>query len=169
MNKSQKIHIFFYAMFVIFIMAQTFTGWRAEIPLQNALQYSEGYVELAGADDGGNLIVLRLLDDPKNKMVFECTYPTSFSLASSGCGDFEYLEKYINKAAKIGWYQPNTTFKLREHGHQIVTMFADGDYFKKYEQTKRLNSNQNKMMVVLSLVFIYLSYIIFIKVVYPKS
>lgn len=169
MNRSQKIHLFFYLVFLLFIIGQAFTDWHGQIPPQEQLTYTEGYVGLVSAGDNGNLIALRLLEDPKKTMVFECTYPTSLTLAPKGCADLKYLEKYIDQPAKIGWYNPNTSFELRQHGHQIVTMLANGDYFKKYEQTIKVNQSQNRGLVILTLIFICLSYVFFIKLIYPKS
>ena len=169
MNSSQKIHLFFYLIFLLFIISQAFTDWRGQIPAQDQLTYTEGYVGVVRAGENGNLIRLRLLEDPKKSIVFECTHPTSFTVAPRGCGDLKYLEKYLDKPAKIGWYDPSTSFELRPHGHQIVTMLANGDYFKKYEQTKRVNRHQNQGLVILTLIFISLSYVFFITLIYPKS
>lgn len=169
MNTSQKIHVFFYILFLSFLALHVITGWRGQIPAETDLNYTEGYVGIDNSGDGGYIVALRPLNGKGELTYFSCSYPTLFTMETKSCGDLSYLKRYENKYAKIGWYQPNIKFALQSHGHQMVTMTSEGDYYKNYAGIKSGNKTQNILLVLLMVIFGGISYPIFRTLIYPKS
>lgn len=169
LTKSQKIHLVFFIGFLIFILLQPIMKWRVAIPSESDLQYSEGTLDYIGIGDGDILVILWPTKKLQDVIVFGCSYSADTSASNNTCMGRKYLEPYLEKRAKIGWYDQPSVLGFKNNVRQMVTMKSNGDYLKTYEKTKRINAAQNKTLVGITLFFFLLYTYVFFRIVYPTT
>ena len=162
LSKTKKTYIIIFLSSLCFYPSKVILEWRGrDFPLKSELQYSEGIL-----DYGGYGITLKSIKDSREKTVFSCHY-TAFTTRDSGsCMDFKYIEPYLDKPAKIGWYYQKDFLGFNNSLPQLVSLEVDGEKIKYYEKTVKINKNINTGSFVISFSMSIILTLIFTKIIY---
>lgn len=163
LSKTQKNHIILLMLTLCFFPSKLLLEWSGrDFPLKSELHYSEGILDYEGYG-----ITLKSIEDSSKRTIFSCHY-TAFTTRDSGsCMDRKYIETYLDKPAKIGWYYQPDFLGFTNDFPQLVTLEVEREQKRYYKQTLKFTKDANIIFVGITL-FVNVFWLwIFMKIIYP--
>ena len=108
-----------------------------DFPKEYELNYTTGEFSIVKQPKGRNHIRLNYISGDHQSMLFTCGYSPFGNGESSSCGDTKFLEPYVNKMVKVGWYEQPDFLGFKNDTPQLVTIEVDGQVIRNYAEVAK--------------------------------